>query len=189
MVYLPHEGELSHTWLFPGILFLPRKHIQIKIVKLAKNLVLLAIDPVALPSLPRNPVIICVHRLIVPSGAPQSCPGSVTAKLLLLSPASSGCWVTPEKGTEDRVRCSGERGCHGESIWYQRDGAEDTAALQPDVLYAQQGPPCLLGGSHILWEHREHWEAHMGNPEPKTTSQTTCLWHSREGPRNFPLCH
>lgn len=81
MVYLPHEGELSHTWLFAGILFLPRKHIQIKIRKLAKNLVLLAIDPVALPSLPRNPATICVHSLVFPAGASQLCPGSVTAKL------------------------------------------------------------------------------------------------------------
>lgn len=80
-MYLPHELELSHTWLFPGTLFLPRKHIQIKIGKLAKNLVLLAIDPMALPCLPRNPVTICVHRLIFPPGAPQFCPGSVKAKL------------------------------------------------------------------------------------------------------------
>lgn len=64
--------ELSHTWLFSGILFLPRKHIQIKIGKPAKNLVLLAIDPVALPCLPRNPVTICVHRLIFPPGAPTA---------------------------------------------------------------------------------------------------------------------
>lgn len=44
-MYLPHEVELSHTWLLPGILFLPRKHIQIKTGKLAKNPVVLAIDP------------------------------------------------------------------------------------------------------------------------------------------------
>lgn len=73
--------ELSHTQLFPGILFLPRKHIQIKIGKPAKNLVVLAIDPMALPCLPRNPGTICVHRLVFPAGAPQFCPGSVKAKL------------------------------------------------------------------------------------------------------------
>ena len=52
-MYLPREVELSCTWVFPGILLPPRKHIQIKIGKLANNLVLLAIDRVALPPLPR----------------------------------------------------------------------------------------------------------------------------------------
>lgn len=39
-MYLPREAELSRTWVFPGILLLPRKRIQIKIGKLANNLVL-----------------------------------------------------------------------------------------------------------------------------------------------------
>lgn len=69
-VYLPREAELSRTWVFPGILLLPRKRIQIKIGKLANNLVLPAIDRVALPRLPRYTVIICVHKLIFPPGAP-----------------------------------------------------------------------------------------------------------------------
>lgn len=67
--YLPREVEMSHTWIFPGILFPTRKHIQIKIGKLANNPVLLAIDRVPLPRLPRYTVTICVHKLIVPPGA------------------------------------------------------------------------------------------------------------------------
>lgn len=69
-MYLPPEVELSHAWVFPRILFPPRKRIQIKIGKLANNLVLLAIGRVALPHLPRYTVTICVHKPIVPPGAP-----------------------------------------------------------------------------------------------------------------------
>lgn len=55
------------------------------------------------------------------------------------------------------------------------------------MFSVQQGPPGPLGGSHIVWGHHEHWGAHVGNPEPKGTRQTPCLWHTREAPRNFPL--
>lgn len=75
-MYLPHEVELSHTWLFPGILLLPRKHIHMKTGKLAKNLELLAIDP----CLETQPLFVYTgwHFQLE---LPQICPGSVKAKL------------------------------------------------------------------------------------------------------------
>ena len=60
-----------------------------------------------------------------------------------------------------------EEAAIGESIWHQRDEAEDMAALQANVLSLQHGPSCLSGGLHALREHHAHWEAHAGEPRAR----------------------
>ena len=184
------SGAVTHLG-FPRRPFPPSKHIQIKIGKLANNLVLLAIHRAAWPRLSRYTATACVHKPIFPPGAPTLLSRKRSSKALLLRAAKEegreeGCcaggWLTPGRGLRTGRGARVQRGGHGESILHQRDGAEETAALQAHVLSLQHGPPRLSGGPHAPRGHRALCRNAAGSPGPTATSCSTA-----EPPSNSPL--